>query len=122
MVTLIILVFIQKLFIVSSGYFNALMDLITPIDCLASWGKGWSKADMEANKVGYWGKTFPKDMWHTSKRRMLYCLFAAISITLFIVYTKGLIIIAVLDTVVNFFVFSASFELIYDYFRKKYHH
>lgn len=122
MVTLIILVFIQKLLIIASGYFNALMDLITPIDCLASWGKGWSKADMEANKIGYWQKTFPKDMWHTSKRRMLYCLFSAMSITLFIVYTKGLMIAAVIDLVVNFFVFSTSFELIYDYFRKKYHH
>lgn len=120
-------------FVALSGFFNAIMDLIQPLDKLAHKGYKWSKAAMEENKdrnkdgkISFKENALPDDWWHRAKRYINYSMGAACSMLLLIGYflkdlQTGQIQLAFLSlfaTPIYFFVISFTFEKFYTYYRK----
>lgn len=120
-------------FVALAGFFNAIMDLIQPLDKLAYKGYKWSKAAMEENKdrnkdgkISFKENAFPDDVWHKARRGREYSIGVACSMLLPIGYCLkdlqvGQIQLAALSlfaTPIYFFVISFSFEKFYTFYRK----
>lgn len=130
---LILLILVFICLVAAAAHSNAIMDLISPKDALASRGYKWSKAAMEEGKdrnhdgkISYFENAWPDDAWHKHKRLMFIFLMLACACAVCIggaltSYSLKLLCISCLSlfaTPILFFLISASFEYFYTHIKK----
>lgn len=108
-------------FTILAAWYNTLMDLIVPLDCLSVWGYEWSYAAMVAPKVGWWNKTLPPDKWHRSKIKRLLCFGVATACYGLFVALSGLRVEYIgLVFIIQPLIASTAFNIMFNLMRKKY--